>query len=181
MPPIFDVTANENARYKRNELEYIVKDHCWKKMQYSPLAILVYLVGDSYPDKQCLTDVPPTAPPIPYHPTVDNQLTMTAVVNENLWRSIRAHYKWEDGGKTSAYFNIIAANGAPYQSDESIGSVNTTDMRTCSRLCMRIRGCQTFAYLGDGFVHEWKPCVLYDKVHKSLRKDTGFRYFAMTQ
>ena len=26
MPQIFDVTANENARYKRNELECILKD-----------------------------------------------------------------------------------------------------------------------------------------------------------
>ena len=25
MPQIFDVTANENARYKRNELELVIK------------------------------------------------------------------------------------------------------------------------------------------------------------
>ena len=27
MPQIFDVTANENARYKRNELEYSIHVH----------------------------------------------------------------------------------------------------------------------------------------------------------
>ena len=28
MPQIFDVTANENVRYKRNELECAISDHC---------------------------------------------------------------------------------------------------------------------------------------------------------
>ena len=31
MPQIFDVTANENARYKRNELEISVK-HCYRQL-----------------------------------------------------------------------------------------------------------------------------------------------------
>ena len=30
MPQIFDVTANENARYKRNELEFLLT--CQKKL-----------------------------------------------------------------------------------------------------------------------------------------------------
>ena len=32
MPQIFDIIANENARYKRNELEYLVNMPCKKAL-----------------------------------------------------------------------------------------------------------------------------------------------------
>ena len=45
MPQIFDVTANENARYKRNELEFVVPlSKLWKNSNFPSFAFHIFLV-----------------------------------------------------------------------------------------------------------------------------------------
>ena len=50
MPQIFDVIANENARYKRNELEYKIFpeicEKCEKKLCFYPKIKVIFLTKD---------------------------------------------------------------------------------------------------------------------------------------
>ena len=51
MPQIFDVTANENARYKPNELEYYFITYCltWRDSDVSiPVNIKIFTAVQKY-------------------------------------------------------------------------------------------------------------------------------------
>ncbi|KAK3086494.1 hypothetical protein FSP39_019192 [Pinctada imbricata] len=141
----------------------------------------VYVIEDTDSDKKCLTDVPPPPPPVPYIPSDDNFLSVTSLVNENVWRSVREHYNWEDTGVTSGYFHRVTTNGATGNEVINIGSFNTTDLRTCSRLCMRIKGCKTFGFEKTLQMSNRNPCVLYDVSHSHISDEFGFKYFALRQ
>ena len=57
MPQIFDVTANENARYKHNELEYVSYWwHQWKQPSYFMPPALIKATYNDYSGISHLTD-----------------------------------------------------------------------------------------------------------------------------
>jgi hypothetical protein len=55
----------------------------------------------------------------------------------------RQQLNWETSHRTTGYFKMKARNSKP--SVFSVGIVNATDTSVCTRLCMRIDGCKSFA------------------------------------
>jgi len=121
---------------------------------------------------KCISDTPP---PTPTPPVVQNLMTRNVLTNEKRWDEFRQQFNWETSHRTTGYFKMKARDSKP--SVFSVGIVNATDTSVCTRLCMRIDGCKSFAM--DEPTEDFVTCHMYNSVYSDLIADDGSVYYTI--
>ena len=106
---------------------------------------------------------------------------MTTLTNELRWLAFLDHFGLEDSGKIYQKFRLQSQDKKSYSDDDLIGRFNVTDLKVCTRLCMRIDKCESFIIEplhGDAGS---RPCSLYDDTAISLSESIGSRFYAIQQ
>lgn len=135
-------------------------------------------------EKQCVEDYTPRSltEPIDVQMKAVNcdVLGLHCLTGSVAWQTVMRKHKWVDSGKAVAYYRIVARGRLPTIPDGEehlLGKVSASDRRVCSRLCMRIEGCLSFAFnVRAPFGVE---CFLYDSVLEPTEVSEGTRYYAM--
>jgi len=94
-----------------------------------------------------------------------------------MWIKTKERFKWKDSKRNSGYFAMVSRDNKPTSVIVPIGFVNATNVQVCSRLCMRIDGCESFAV--DQMTRNARPCYLYNSVSKILVNGNGAKYYAI--
>lgn len=135
-------------------------------------------------EKQCVTDYVPRKLTEPIDVQVKavncDVLGLHCLTGSVAWQTVMRKHKWVDSGKAVAYYRIVARGRLPTipeGEEHLLGKVSASDRRVCSRLCMRIEGCLSFAFnVRSPFGVE---CSLYDSVLEPTEVSEGTRYYAM--
>ena len=135
-------------------------------------------------ERLCVTDYTPRALTDPIDVQVKavncDVLGLHCLAGSVAWQTVMRKHKWVDSGKAVAYYRIVARGRLPTVPDgeeHMLGQVTASDRRVCSRLCMRVEGCLSFAYSAGSPLGG--QCSLYDQVLEPTRASEGARYYAM--
>ncbi|CAL1538496.1 unnamed protein product [Lymnaea stagnalis] len=126
-------------------------------------------------EKQCVTDyVVPREQGEPEQCDVINMACLTSGLN---WESVLQKHKWTTGKRDSAYFHLIGRDRIPVPGDDIVlGDVMITDKALCSRLCLRVEGCQAFSSVVK--TTNATQCLLYRRVADPVEPQHGAVYFS---
>ncbi|XP_070178306.1 uncharacterized protein [Littorina saxatilis] len=134
--------------------------------------------------KQCITDYTPRVLAEPIDVQVKavkcDVLGLHCLTGSVAWQTVMRKHKWVDSGKAVAYYRMVARGRLPTvtEGDEDLlGKVSASDRRVCSRLCMRIEGCLSFAF--NTRSPYGVECYLYRSVLDPTEASEGTRYYAM--
>ncbi|KAL3860639.1 hypothetical protein ACJMK2_010735 [Sinanodonta woodiana] len=115
---------------------------------------------------------------------LEEVLTLTTITKGPTWNAFLKHNKLMGSGVNSAYFHVISRDLKPLDTLTTISKFNTTGTRVCSRLCMRIAGCQSFAVQPDDSASDERyECFLYDNKYTDvgdLEDHAGTKYYHIT-
>lgn len=120
---------------------------------------------------KCVSSSPPPTPP---PPPIKNLATRSILGNEKRWESFRQLFNWGTSQRTVAYFKLSANDAKP---DYPMGVVNATDSSVCTRLCMRIEGCNSFAM--NESTEDYVTCHVYQSTDGALISDSGSKYYTI--
>ncbi|ESO85063.1 hypothetical protein LOTGIDRAFT_168084 [Lottia gigantea] len=123
--------------------------------------------------KQCLTNETKIK-----LPSCEELIEMRCLTNGYHWDLIMMYFNWTQSDQDAAYFSKVSDGYIPPNSQgHLLGNVVTANRKVCTRLCMRVDGCQSYAY---NKVDKYKTkCLLYDSVLNATREDTGSKYFSV--
>ncbi|XP_061188890.1 uncharacterized protein LOC133197066 [Saccostrea echinata] len=124
---------------------------------------------------RCKTDPPESTSTIP---SPNQPLTMTHLVNERKWEQVRTRFHWKNSKKDNVYFRLYDHNIAPVPVTANISKVNTADLKTCARLCLRVYGCVSFAFTSTG--SDIRKCSLFDIMPTKFETKQGVKFFTVS-
>ncbi|CAC5418414.1 unnamed protein product [Mytilus coruscus] len=152
----------------KDNINEMWKNCLQKNWKYQPPEF--YLISNE--NLKCVSSTPPTTPA---PPPISNLVTRNILGIEKEWNEFRHQFNWKTSPRTTGYFIVKAHDMKP--SPFSFGIVNATDTRVCSRLCMRIEGCQSFSM--DERTVDYVTCHMYNSVYGDLVADPGSKYYTI--
>ncbi|XP_033755349.1 uncharacterized protein LOC117338202 [Pecten maximus] len=135
-------------------------DNTWNKCQSDSWQVkptLILLPDDDEPGQHCLAEVVED---------LSNLISLTSLFNENKWQKVLQRFEWQDSARNAGYFSLVGKGTRPSVYVSALGFVNTTGVNVCSRVCLRVEGCQSFAV--DRETADGVPCYLYNYVSRDL-------------
>ncbi|XP_067652848.1 uncharacterized protein [Haliotis asinina] len=122
--------------------------------------------------RQCVSDGSKKA-----SPSCD-VITMHCLAGGKAWNSVMATNNWASSSLDTAYFSVVSRDSVPEpQNEHLLGTVSTKNRHVCSRLCMRVLGCKSFAV--GGYNSTQKSCILIDRQLESTVARPGWKYYVM--
>ena len=124
--------------------------------------------------KSCLTNPPPDL-----EVTVGDIVYTTTLTNELYWEAFLEKFSLDDSGRTTQKFKLQSRDRKSNSVDALIGQFNVTDIKVCTRLCMRVDNCQSFTVEPADSGANSRPCSLYEDTSLSLIESVGARFYVL--
>ncbi|KAH9490980.1 hypothetical protein Btru_032377 [Bulinus truncatus] len=130
-------------------------------------------------EKLCVTDyVVPREDGEPEPKTCD-VIDMACLTSEINWDYISQKYKWSLSQRDAAYFHLIGRDRIPSKSEGLIiGDILVRNRKLCSRLCLRVSGCQAFSSTVQ--TTNTSRCVMYRETIEPIHLQMNTVYFTLT-
>lgn len=135
-------------------------------------------------EKYCVTDYIPRVVAEPVETEVKAAVCdivgLHCLTRSLAFQEVMRQHNWEDSGKDTSYYYLVARGRMPAPSDSKqhlLGQVAATDRRVCSRLCMRVKGCQSFVYNAKHALGV--ECLLFKSVLEAKQSSPDTRYYAL--
>ncbi|XP_060081113.1 uncharacterized protein LOC132560466 [Ylistrum balloti] len=130
---------------------------------------LILLPDDDNPGQHCLAEAVED---------LSNLISLGSVFNEDKWQQVLQRFQWLDSTRNFGYFSLVSKGTRPSVYVSALGFVNTTGVNVCSRVCLRVQGCQSFAV--DKETIDGVPCYLYNYVSRDLvAGSAAAKYYGM--
>ncbi|XP_050397177.1 uncharacterized protein LOC126815533 [Patella vulgata] len=123
--------------------------------------------------KQCLANLTDGK-----EPTCLEIISQRCLTNGVYWQELIRQNEWNESNRDVAYFRSISKGFKPSDIDgHLLANVKTVNGKLCSRLCMKIDGCQS--YITNKISSYVTKCLLYDAVRDANQAYEGAKYFVI--
>ncbi|XP_055891329.1 uncharacterized protein LOC106053633 isoform X2 [Biomphalaria glabrata] len=130
-------------------------------------------------EKLCVADYVVPREDEDLEPKSCDVLNMACLTSELNWDSVLLKNKWSSSLRDSAYFHLIGRDKLPSGADGLvIGDILVTEKKLCSRLCLRVNGCQAFS--STKLTSNTSRCIMYQDVTRHVQPKLDTFYYSLS-